>query len=427
MQLVLFTFTLFILLSFGIPIAIVLALCAIVLMLSQGLWDPVIICQNMVMGTNNYPLMAIPFFMLAGEIMCQGGLSERIVKFAKLLVGRIKGGLGYAAILASIIFAGLSGSAVADAAALGSILIPLMVANGYKSHRAAAFVCAGAIIAPIIPPSIPMIVMGTTTNISISRLFMSGIVPGLMLGIGLMVVWYFVVKKDGYSDVEHFSKDEVVAIVKESLPALVLPLLIVGGIRFGVFTPTEAGAFAVVYALIICVFYYKEITWAKFVNICLNSVKSTALVMFVVASASAVGWMITSAQVPNQMVHMLGGLINQPMLLMLVIHAFLLIMGMIMDCTPNILIFAPVLYPVIMKAGIDPYYFALTMTLNLCVGLATPPVGVVLYVGCSVAKVNFKELCSGIWPFLALEMVILILCIVFPPIVTVPLQFLMGN
>jgi tripartite ATP-independent transporter DctM subunit len=427
MELLIFVVSLFCLLAFGIPIAIVLALCAIILMFFMGQWDPLTISQSMVMGTNNFPLMAIPFFMLAGEIMAQGGLSERIVKLANLVVGRIKGGLGYAAILASILFAGLSGSAVADAAALGSILVPLMQSNGYKVERAAGFICAGSVIAPIIPPSIPMIVLGTTVSISITRLFMAGIVPGLMLGIALMIVWKFIVKIDGYTDVVTFSREEAKQIVKDSLPALFMPVLIVGGIRLGIFTPTEAGAFAVVYALIVCTLVYKELNLSKIVDICINSAKSTSLVMFIVASASAVGWFITIAQIPNQVASLLGGLIDKPVALLLVINVFLFLIGMVMDLTPNILIFAPVLFPVIIQAGIDPYFFALVMILNLCIGLVTPPVGTVLYVGCSVAKISFAKLVKGILPFIIVELVILLICIIFPQLVIVPVKFIMGS
>lgn len=426
MELLVFFLSLLLFLALGIPIAIVLVLCSVVLMLFMGMWDPATMAQNMIMGSNNFPLMAIPFFMLAGEIMSRGGLAIRIVRFAKLLVGRVKGGLGYTAILACIIFAGLSGSAVAGAAVMGSILVPLMMANGYKKDRSAGFICAGAIIAPIIPPSIPMIILATTANISTSRLFMSGIVPGLMMGAALMVVWWFVVKKDGYSDVEKFTMEEAIVIIKESMPALVLPIMIIGGIRFGLFTPTEAGAFAVVYALVVCMFYYKELDKSNIEEIFVRSAKSTAIVMFIVASASAVGWLITVAQIPVQVADLLSGLVDNPFILLLVINIFLFVMGMIMDCTPNILIFTPVLFPVIVQAGIDPYYFAFIMTLNLCLGLITPPVGVVLYVGCSTANVKFSEIVRGIKPFLLVELAVLLLLILFPQIVTVPLKFFAG-
>jgi len=359
--------------------------------------------------------------------MSQGGLSARIVKFANLVVGRVRGGLGYAAILASIIFAGLSGSAVADAAALGSVLIPLMRDNGYKIDTATAFICAGAIIAPIIPPSIPMIVMVTATSLSVTRLFMSGIVPGLILGLFLMIIWYFIVRKHGYEDRVIYSKDEAIAILKESLPAIVLPIIIVGGIRLGIVTPTEAGALAVVYALIVCKFVYKELDLSKFGDIFAAAAKSTSTVMLIVGAANAVGFYITSAQIPAKMASVLEPLIDTPMLLLLMINLLLFIMGMIMDLTPNILIFSPVLFPVIQKAGIDPYFFALIMCLNLCIGLITPPVGTVLYVGCGVGKIDFVTLSRAIIPFIIVEVAVLLLCTFFPSIVMVPLNFIMGR
>lgn len=427
MELLVFTISLFALMALGIPIALVLVLCAVILMAFIGMLDPSTLAQNMVMGTNNFPLMAIPFFMLAGEIMTHGGLSVRIVKVAKLMVGRIRGGLGYTTILASMIFAGLSGSAVAGTAVMGSILIPLMIQNKYKPHIATGLVCASAIIAPIIPPSIPMIVLGMTANISISRLFMAGIVPGILLGLALAVVWWFVVRKEGYYDTETFTWKEAFTILKESAPALFMPIMIIGGIRFGIFTPTEAGAFSVVYALIICTFYYRELDYKKFTVIFLNAAKGTAIVMFVVAAASAVGWLMTIAQLPQTVSALLSGLTNQPLILLLLINLFLLIMGMIMDCTPNILLFTPVLFPLALAAGIDPIYFGFIMVLNLCIGLATPPVGVVLYIGCGIAGVKLSELTKGIWPFLIAQLVILLLLVIFPQIVTVPLRFIIGG
>ncbi|QGU96074.1 TRAP transporter large permease subunit [Clostridium bovifaecis] len=419
--------TLFSFMFFGIPIAVVLVICAITLMLYLGLFDMMSVAQAMVAGTNSFPLMAIPFFMLAGEIMAVGGLSARIVNFANLSVGKVKGGLGYAAIIASIIFAGLSGSAVADAAALGAILIPIMTKNNYKLGRSAAFICAGAVIAPIIPPSIPMIVLGTSVNLSITRLFMAGLVPGVVLGIILLITWFFIVRIDGYNDTIHYTKEERNAIVKDSLPALFMPVLIVGGIRLGIFTPTEAGAFAVVYALLVCTLVYKELNASQIGEIFSAAAKSTSTVMLIVAAASAVGFYITTAQVPAQVATALGGLVGNPAMLLLVINVFLFALGMVMDLTPNILIFAPVLFPVIKQAGIDPYFFALIMCLNLCIGLITPPVGTVLYVGCGVAKIDFGELCKAIMPFLLVEIGVLLLCTFIPSLVMTPLKLIMGS
>lgn len=427
MELLIFFLTLGVFLLIGVPIAFALILCALVLMFCTGVGDVVIISQQMVSGTDNFPLMAIPFFMLAGEIMARGGLSKQIVEFSRLLLGRIKGGLGYAAILACILFAGLSGAAVAETAALGSILLPVMKDNGYHPDRATGFICAGSIIGPIIPPSIPMIVLGATAGVSVIRLFMGGIVPGVMLGVGLMIVWFFILRKDGYTDVTKYSFREGVAIVKESLLALLLPVILLVGIRFGVFTPTEGGAFAVVYALVICVFWYKTLTWAQVIDIFVAAAKMTAVVMFIVAGATAVGWFVTIAQIPAELGRFLSPLIDKPFLLILVLNAFLFVMGMVLDITPNILIFAPVIFPVIEQAGIDPVFFGLLMVLNLCIGLITPPVGIVLYVGCSVGKVQFTNLVRSLLPFLAVELVVLVLLMLFPGLITVPVDFLMGG
>lgn len=427
MELLIFFLTLGVFLLIGVPIAFALILCALVLMFCTGVGDVVIISQQMVSGTDNFPLMAIPFFMLAGEIMARGGLSKQIVEFSRLLLGRIKGGLGYAAILACILFAGLSGAAVAETAALGSILLPVMKDNGYHPDRATGFICAGSIIGPIIPPSIPMIVLGATAGVSVIRLFMGGIVPGVMLGVGLMIVWFFILRKDGYTDVTKYSFREGVAIVKESLLALLLPVILLVGIRFGVFTPTEGGAFAVVYALVICVFWYKTLTWAQVIDIFVAAAKMTAVVMFIVAGATAVGWFVTIAQIPAELGRFLSPLIDKPFLLILVLNAFLFVMGMVLDITPNILIFAPVIFPVIEQAGIDPVFFGLLMILNLCIGLITPPVGIVLYVGCSVGKVQFTNLVRSLLPFLAVELVVLVLLMLFPGLITVPVDFLMGG
>ncbi|HWQ29452.1 MAG TPA: TRAP transporter large permease subunit, partial [Negativicutes bacterium] len=248
MELAIFLITLFALLPLGIPIAFILIICCAVLMTVMGNFNASIMAQQIVAGTNSFALMAIPFFMLAGELMGRGGLSRRIVDFANILVGRIRGGLGYAAIIASIIFAGLSGSPVADASALGAILIPMMVAKGYDRGTATGLICAGSMIAPIIPPSVPMIVLGSAVGVSIGRMFMAGIMPGIMIGIALMVIWGVIVRKHNYQDTVTYTKAEKMKILKESIPALFMPLLIVGGIRLGIFTPTEAGAFACVYA-----------------------------------------------------------------------------------------------------------------------------------------------------------------------------------
>lgn len=421
---IVFLLTLAITIPLGVPIAFVLILCAITLMQFLGQTDMTIITQNMIMGANNAALMAIPFFMLAGEVMSRGGLSQRIVDFAKIVVGRFRGGLGYAAILASMIFAGLSGSPVADAAALGGIMIPLMVKNGYSKERSTGLLCSGAVIAPIIPPSIPMIVLATGTGLSVGKMFMAGLIPGIILGICLMVCWRIIVVREKVDDTVRFTKEQIKHILKDSLPALFMPILIIGGIRFGIFTPTEAGAFAVVYALVISLFVYKEMKWKDLADVFLEGAKSTGIVMFIVASASAVGWLITVAQIPAKVVTLLAPLIAHPLALLLMINLFLFIMGMIMDLTPNILIFGPILVPVIQAAGIDPIVFGVIMVLNLTIGLITPPVGTILYIGCSIADLSFGRVVKGVLPFLACEIIVLLLFSVFPQLISVPMGWL---
>lgn len=408
----------------GVPIAFVLAGCGLALMAYMGLSDMSIITQNMIMGTNNAALMAIPFFMLSGEVMTKGGLSKRIVDFSNIAVGRFRGGLGYAAILASMIFAGLSGSPVADAAALGGMMIPLMVSKGYSKERSTGLLCSGAVIAPIIPPSVPMIVLGTSCGLSITKMFMAGLIPGILLGLCLMVCWYILVRKSDVDDRVTFTKEERNYILKDSLPALFMPVLIIGGIRFGIFTPTEAGSFAVVYAIIISLFVYREMKWTDLADVFMAGLKSTGMVMLIVATASAVGWLITVAQIPAKVVTLLAPLIAHPTLLILAINLFLFIMGMIMDLTPNLLIFGPILIPVVAAAGIDTTVFAVIMVLNLTIGLITPPVGTILYIGCSVADISFAQVVKGIMPFLMCEIIVLLIFSLFPQLISVPLALI---
>ena len=424
MAILVFLGTLAVVLPLGVPIAFVLVVAAITLMMSMGNFDATIIAQNLVMGSNNASLMAIPIFMLAGELMSKGGLSVRIVNFANLIVGRLKGGLGYVAILASMLFAGLSGSAVADAAALGGILIPLMIKNGYHVGRSTGIICSGAVIAPIIPPSIPMIVLGTTVGVSVGKLFMAGLVPGIILGLALMVTWKIVVKRDGYDDKVVYTRAEAKHILIDSLPALFMPILIIGGIRGGIFTPTEAGAFAVVYALICSLVIYRELSLHQLIEVFVEATKSTGIVMFIVGTATSVGWLITVAQIPAILVTYLEPLIAHPTLLLVVINIFLFIMGMVMDLTPNLLIFAPILYPMIEAAGIDPIFFGVIMVLNLTIGLITPPVGTILYLGCSIGNTTFEKVIAGIMPFLITEVIVLFIFIFVPGLVTVPAALL---
>ena len=428
MELFIFLGTLFFFLAFGIPICLVLVLCAMVLMWHSGMWDAMIIPGSMLDGANNYPLMAIPFFVFAGEIMAAGGLSKRVVQLAQLMIGRVRGGLGYAAVVASIIFAGLMGSSVGEAAALGGLLLPMMKEVGYKPGRAGAVIASGAILGPIIPPSTNFILLGATiSGLSITKLFMIGLVPGILIGLALMVVWFFVVRKDGYNETITFTREEKWKILIDSTPAFLMPVLLLGGIRFGVFTPTEGGAFAAIYAIVVCVLYYRELSFRELLRVSARAATTTSVVMLIVATATAVGWFITIAQIPNQMTALFSPLIDSPVLLLLCINVFLFLIGMVMDLTPNILIFAPVFYPLITQAGIDPYYFGLLFVLNLGIGVITPPVGTVLYVVCGIGNIKITQLIRNLVPFILVEVVMLFLLLFFPKLSLIPLDWLMGG
>lgn len=428
MELFIFLGSLFFFLALGIPIALVLILCAIVLMWHSGMWDAMIIPGSMLDGANNYPLMAIPFFVFAGEIMAAGGLSQRVVQLAQLMIGRVRGGLGYAAIIASVIFAGLMGSSVGEAAALGGLLLPMMKQVGYNPGRAGAIIASGAILGPIIPPSTNFILLGATiSGLSITKLFMIGLVPGILIGLSLMAVWFFIVRKDGYTETITFTRQEAVRIILDATPAFLMPVLLLGGIRFGVFTPTEGGAFAAIYAIAVCMLYYRELSFRELLRVSARAARTTSVVMLIVATATAVGWFITIAQIPKQMTSLFMPFIDSPVILLLLINTFLFLIGMVMDLTPNILIFAPVFYPLIMQAGIDPYYFGLLFILNLGIGVITPPVGTVLYVVCGIGNIKITELIVKLIPFILMEAVMLFLLLFFPKLSLVPLNWLMGG
>lgn len=416
--------SLFVSLAIGVPIAFALILSGVALMFAMDIFDSQVVAQNLINGANNFSLMAIPFFVLAGELMNAGGISKRIVSFAMALVGHVRGGLGYVAIIASILFAGLSGSAVADTAALGAILIPMMVSRGYNVNRSTGLICASGIIAPVIPPSIPMIIFGVTSGVSITELFMGGIVPGILMGVGLMIVWTFIARKDNSELPPRKTMKEILEAVKQASWALLLPVIIIGGLRGGVFTPTEAAVVAAFYALFVGLVVYRELKVKDLYPVLVASAKTTSVVMFVAAAAMVSAWLITVANVPAEMADILGGLIENPLLLLLLINILLLAIGLVMDLTPAILIFTPVLLPLVKMAGIDPVYFGIIMVFNLCIGLITPPVGTVLYVGCGISKINIWQITKGIAPFLLVHIIILILLILFPSIITVPLEWL---
>ena len=419
MMLLLFLIALFGFILLSVPIAFALLLTAFALMAAMGPVSLPILAQNIVRGVDSFPLMAIPFFLVAGELMNVGGISRRIVSFARALLGHITGGLGFVTVMASMLFAGVSGSAVADTSAIGSILYPVMKKEGYDEEKSAALFAAAGTIGPIIPPSIPMILFGVIANVSIVKLFLGGIIPGVIIGIGLMIGWYLHAKKAGYKASERFDPKLLFRATIDAFWALFLPVIILGGIVTGVCTPTEAAVIAVVYAFAVGLFIYRELKLSMLPELLVNSAKSTAVVMLVCGCATAAAYFITTAQVPA----LLSGTLlaisgTSPILLMFYINILLLLVGCVMDLTPALLIMGPMLMPIITKFGIDPVYFGVVMIVNLCIGLITPPVGNILFVGCSISKLSVGRMSKAIVPNILIMIAALFLITYVPGLVT---------
>ncbi|MBT9498278.1 MULTISPECIES: TRAP transporter large permease subunit [Zoogloea] len=406
--------------ALGMPIAFALLVCGAALMYHMDMMDAQIIAQNLINGADSFPLMAVPFFMLAGEIMNTGGLSKRIVNVAMAMVGHVRGGLGYVAILASCLLAALSGSAVADAAALSALLVPMMVGAGHDRARSCGLIAAGGIIGPIIPPSIGFIIFGVAANLSISKLFLAGIFPGLLIGLSLVCAWWWAARNENLTPPPRKTTAEVLKTLADGFWALMLPLIIIFGLKFGIFTPTEAAVVCAVYSLFVAVFIYKELKPAQIYGVFVSAARTTAIVMFLVAAALVSAWLITVADLPGQIVGLLEPFMGNKILLMFAMMAVVVIVGTAMDMTPTILILTPVLMPIVMKAGIDPIYFGVLFIINNAIGLITPPVGTVLNVVAGVGKISMDDLMKGVWPFMVAELIMLLLMILFPALVIVP-------
>lgn len=410
--------------AIGVPVAFSLMFCGVVLMWYMGMFNTQIIAQNMIAGADTFTLLAIPFFILAGELMNAGGLSRRIIDFAIACVGHIRGGLGIVAIMAAVIMASISGSAAADTAALAAILIPMMAKAGYNVPRSAGLIAAGGVIAPVIPPSMAFIVFGVSANVSITQLFMAGIVPGLLMGIALVATWLIVVRKDNVKALPKTTAKVRMQATGRALWALGMPVIILGGIKAGVVTPTEAAVVAAVYAMFVGMVIYRELAPSDLPGVILRAAKTTAVVMFLVCAALVSAWLITAANIPAEITGYIAPLIDRPMLLMFVIMALVLVVGTALDLTPTILILTPVLMPIIKQAGIDPVYFGVLFIMNTCIGLLTPPVGVVLNVVSGVGRVPLGKVTVGVWPFLVTQVLVLVLLVLFPDIVIVPARWL---
>ncbi|ABM35370.1 TRAP transporter large permease [Polaromonas naphthalenivorans] len=421
---IVFSAGMLLLMGIGMNMGLALVLTGAGMAAVLGFWDTQLLAQNLVAGVDSFPLLAVPFFILAGELMNSGGISSRIIAMAQAWVGHIRGGLGFVAIAAAVMMASMSGSALADTAALATILLPMMRQQGYPMHTSAGLIASGGIIAPIIPPSMPFVIYGVTTNTSISALFISGIVPGIIMGIGLIIAWKLVLRKMDLPQGQPLPMKERLRATAKAFWAMLMPIIIIGGMKTGIFTPTEAAVVAAFYALFVALFVHREMKLAEIHGVLVRAGKTTAIVMFLCAGAQVASYMITLADLPGTLTGWLGPLVESPKLLMAVMMIVLVIVGTALDLTPTILIFAPVMLPIAVKAGIDPVYFGLMFVLNGAIGLITPPVGTVLNVVAGVGRMPLHRVIQGVNPFLITYVLILVMFVIFPQIVTAPVAWM---
>lgn len=411
----------------GLPIAYVLVLVGVALMLQINFFNAQIVSQNMILGIDNFLLLAIPFFILAGELMNKGGLSKRIIAVALSFFGHRKGGLGYVGIIAALVLASLSGSAIADSAALAAILMPMMRKAGYPEGQSVGLLAAGGVIAPIIPPSIAFVVYGAVANVSITKMFLAGIVPGVLMSVSLVLAWR-VVSSGGQYDV--MPKADWAARGRAffvGIPALVLPLVVIGGLRAGIFTPTEAAVIACVFAFAVGMFVYRELDFKGVYDCLVRAAMTSAAVLFLIGASSVSAWLITTASLPATIISAVEPFMDTPLLLVAVLVGLTLVMGMVLDFTPLMLIMMPIVIPLCKTAGVDLVYYGVVFIMAGALGLLTPPVGNVLNVVAGVSNTRMDKVIGGVLPFLFAEIMILALLVAFPAIVTMPLEFFAGG
>ena len=419
MSLVLFV-TAVILLLIGAPIAVSLGLSATAALYFIGHMDLLIVPQRMFGAMDSFPLMAIPFFILAGNLMAEGGISKRLIVFANRLVGRFHGGLAIVSVLAGIFFAAISGSGAASTAALGTILIPSMVKKGYNKEFSASIQACSGSIGVIIPPSIPLVLYGIGSGTSIGDLFLGGFGPGVIVGLSIMLVGYIISRRRGYGKEDPATRSEVWEAFKDALLGLLMPVIILGGIYGSIFTPTEAAVVAVIYGYIVGAWVYRELTWKKLQETLTSSVITTAIIMIIIGCAALFALVLTREKIPQDIAVFLLGVSRNPIVILAIVNVFLLMVGMVMETAAAIIILTPILVPIIIALGINPVHFGIIMITNLGIGLVTPPVGINLYVASNVARTRMDLVIRQVWPFI-IAMIVALFLITYVPQITLGL------
>ncbi len=415
-MLVLLFVLLFGMLALGVPVAIALAGSAAIFILVTGQVPEMVVAHRMINGVDSFPLLAVPFFILAGNLMNTAGITTRIFAFARAIVGWMRGGLGHVNVGASVIFAGMSGAAVADAGGLGAIEIKAMREAKYDPGFAVGVTAASSTIGPIIPPSLPMVIYGVVGGASIGQLFAAGFIPGLLMALSLMAMIWWYARARGYPRDQAFRLSVLARSFADAFLSLLTPVIIVGGILFGIFTPTEAAIAACAYALFLGLVVYRTLTWKRFLRVSFDTIETTAVVLFIVAAASIFAWVLTSNRAPEAFANALLALTENPILLLLLINLILLIVGCFLETVAAITILTPVLLPIAVQLGVDPVHFGVMMVLNLMIGLLTPPIGMVLYVLSRIARLPFETCVVATAPFLVPLVAVLLLVTFVPPL-----------